>query len=231
MAGPFLAKVTGQGQIIIPQALREALGLRDGDSVLLYPQGEGVRLERVAVLPEPPCEESGSRGAARGRSGERGRGRWGGGPAGEGTPRLVLDTNVLIAALGWDGPERRLLRACMTGELQLRISMPLLDELLRVLTHPKLRFPADDQRALVQDLLRSADLVAAVPDIVALRAEPDYRAVLACAIATGADAIVTSEAHLLALARFEGIPILSATSALRSLLPDPPQAPEAGGAG
>lgn len=51
MAGQFLAKITGKGQITIPKALREALGFRDGDYVLVFPQGQGMRIEKAAVSP------------------------------------------------------------------------------------------------------------------------------------------------------------------------------------
>lgn len=51
MSRQYLAKVTGKGQITIPKALREAVGLRDGEYVLLFPQGQGVRLEKAAISP------------------------------------------------------------------------------------------------------------------------------------------------------------------------------------
>ncbi len=51
MAESYVAKVTAKGQLTIPKALRDALHLRDGEYVLLYPQGEGLRMERAAVSP------------------------------------------------------------------------------------------------------------------------------------------------------------------------------------
>ncbi len=51
MVRSYVAKITGKGQLTIPKAMREALNLRDGAYVLLYPQGEGVRLERAAISP------------------------------------------------------------------------------------------------------------------------------------------------------------------------------------
>ena len=37
-----MAKVTTKGQITIPKAIRELLGVRTGDKVLFYDMGEGV---------------------------------------------------------------------------------------------------------------------------------------------------------------------------------------------
>ena len=48
--------------------------------------------------------------------------------------RLVLDTNVLVSAAFWKGPEWRLLQACLKGNHQLITSPFILEELRRVLT-------------------------------------------------------------------------------------------------
>jgi predicted nucleic acid-binding protein len=44
--------------------------------------------------------------------------------------------------------------------------------------------------------------------------DPDDDAVLACAVAARAEAIVTGDAHLLDLKQYEGIPILTAAQLL-----------------
>lgn len=61
MKTQFLAKITGKGQITIPKALREAIGLQDGEYVLLYPQGQGVRLEKAAIAPLERFDELAAR--------------------------------------------------------------------------------------------------------------------------------------------------------------------------
>jgi antitoxin PrlF len=49
MAQPYVAKLTSKGQVTLPKALRDSLGLADGDLLLLYVEGRGVRLEKAAV--------------------------------------------------------------------------------------------------------------------------------------------------------------------------------------
>jgi putative PIN family toxin of toxin-antitoxin system len=135
-----------------------------------------------------------------------------------GTPRrrVVLDTNVLISAIGWNGPERRIYRACLDGEVELCTSESLLQELSRVMTYPKLGFSPEDRQAMLETILRIA-LVASEPPVVsAVGADPDDDAVLACAVATGADIIVTGDSHLLALGRYRGIPIVRASAVVGS---------------
>jgi putative PIN family toxin of toxin-antitoxin system len=51
--------------------------------------------------------------------------------------RLVLDTNIVVSGLLWDGAPRRLLRAAASANVLLFISPPLLEELTDVLSRRK----------------------------------------------------------------------------------------------
>jgi putative PIN family toxin of toxin-antitoxin system len=51
--------------------------------------------------------------------------------------RLVLDTNVVVSGLLWNGPPRRLLQAAIDGEVDLFTSAVLLDELAHTLGYTK----------------------------------------------------------------------------------------------
>lgn len=52
--------------------------------------------------------------------------------------RLVLDTNVVVAGLLWNGPPRRLLEQAISGDaVELFSSPALLDELMQTLRHSK----------------------------------------------------------------------------------------------
>lgn len=47
----YVAKISGKGQITLPKQLRERYGLKEGDYLLLSPQGQGLRLQKAAVSP------------------------------------------------------------------------------------------------------------------------------------------------------------------------------------
>jgi putative PIN family toxin of toxin-antitoxin system len=49
--------------------------------------------------------------------------------------RVVLDTNTLISALGWNGVERVLVKECLKGEHDLYTSNQILEEVSRVLDY------------------------------------------------------------------------------------------------
>lgn len=130
---------------------------------------------------------------------------------GEEKPRLVLDTNVLVSALGWPGVERRLLRACMVGRFQLCMSAALLAELIRVLDYPKFVFPVEDRRDFLEEILRIAYFPPSLPEIDVIKEDPPDNNVLACAVGSEATAIITGDSHLLRLGSFREIPILGAS--------------------
>lgn len=71
--------------------------------------------------------------------------------------------------------------------------------------------------ALTARYLAATRLVAAPPIPPAIAADPEDDAVLACALAARADAIVSGDDHLLALRKYRGIPILTVTEALARL--------------
>lgn len=129
--------------------------------------------------------------------------------------KVVLDTNVLISALGWVGQESKVLHFVLQGHLDLLISPDLIDELLRVTRYPKFRFSDSEIDGFLGRLLRYAHVIRPTDAVNAVEEDPDDNIVLACALAGKADWIVTGDAHLLKLRSYEGIPILKAGDVLR----------------
>lgn len=131
-------------------------------------------------------------------------------------PKVVLDTSVIISALGWNGPERRVYELCMRGQIELCLCPAILEELLRVLEYPKFKFPRSHKAALVQDLLRIATLSEpdTAPDIV--KEDPADNHLPACATATQAQFLLTGDQHLLQLSRCGSTTICTAAVFLKS---------------
>ena len=128
-------------------------------------------------------------------------------------PHVVLDTNVLISAAGWNGPPRVLFQACREGRLQLVTSLILLDELKRVLAYPKLKFTEQDIEIFEQAVLTHGYVVEPTRTIAACRDQDDDR-VLECAVEGNVAMIITGDPDLRVLAAFEGIPIRLAKEAV-----------------
>ena len=130
--------------------------------------------------------------------------------------RVVFDTNVLVAALVFPGGSgEEALRRIIEEQDDLLLSKPILDELLGVLAR---KFARDaEELARVAVFLGSlATMVKPVRRLRVLADGPDNR-ILECALAGGADAIVTGDRAMLALGEYRGVRIV----ALRAYLENP----------
>jgi len=121
--------------------------------------------------------------------------------------KVVLDTNVLLAAFATRGLCEALFSACLASH-QIVLSDHILKELRRHL-RGKLKISASHADAIVAFLSEHASIVqpAKVP-ANACRDRSDL-AVLGTAAAAKADVLVTGDRDLLDLGEFQGIPILS----------------------
>jgi putative PIN family toxin of toxin-antitoxin system len=121
--------------------------------------------------------------------------------------KLLLDTNVLVAALIARGTCSDLLEHCVRHHVVVS-SRPLLDELREVLTR-KFRQRAADVRATVRLFEETFTLVTPVPLEAPVCRDPDDDVVLSTARTGECPAIVTGDQDLLILDRFEGIRVLT----------------------
>jgi putative PIN family toxin of toxin-antitoxin system len=126
---------------------------------------------------------------------------------------VVADTNVMVSALLWPGIPHRLLTAAEAGRLTLYASLALVDELLRVLTRPKfaarLRARRTSPEELIHGYLQLAHLIVPPPIPPVVKDDPSDDAVLACAIAARAAYLITGDLHLLRLASYRGVQIVT----------------------
>ena len=121
--------------------------------------------------------------------------------------KLLLDTNVLVAALVARGTCSDLLEHCVRHHVVIS-SRPLLDELRDVLTR-KFRQRAADVRATVRLFEEAFTLVTPVPLEAPACRDTDDDVVLATAHAGEWAAIVTGDQDLLILDPFQGIRVLA----------------------
>lgn len=121
--------------------------------------------------------------------------------------RVLLDTNVLVAAVLFGGLPRRLLDAALQGRFVLVTGVELLDEFEDVLLD---RFGFDRSAArLVRAEMDTIAELAQPRDLPPVSRDLDDDLVLATADAGAAEVIVTGDKDLLVLEAHRGVPILT----------------------
>jgi len=128
--------------------------------------------------------------------------------------KVVLDTNVLVSGLiVSQGPSAQILDATQKGELETIISNSLLQELSEVIARPHIvrKYPkvAEHAERVIDYLRTHSTIVEGKPSQQIIKDDPDDDFVIACAIDGKADYIISGDLHLLALAQYDKIKILS----------------------
>jgi len=124
--------------------------------------------------------------------------------------RVVLDTNVLLAAFAARGLCEALVAACLQSHEihEIVLSEHILGELAEHLSG-KLKMPARQAREIVELVREHADIVEPAELPADICRDPDDVPVLGTAVAGNVEALVTGDAELLKLGEIHDVPILS----------------------
>ena len=72
--------------------------------------------------------------------------------------KLVLDTNVLISGIFWEGNESKILKACKTEDLTNYISPEILDELQKVLFYSKFKLTLEEIEIAIETVISLSNI-------------------------------------------------------------------------
>jgi putative PIN family toxin of toxin-antitoxin system len=128
--------------------------------------------------------------------------------------RAVLDANVFVSGiLSHDGTPGRILRAWRDERFHLVVSERILEEIARVLKYPKISrrhyWSGAEIARFVDDLRQLALLTPGDLTLDVIREDPADNRYLECALEGQALYVVSGDHHLLDLAEFGGVEILS----------------------
>lgn len=135
---------------------------------------------------------------------------------------VVLDTNVIISSLlSAKGAPAEIVRRWEAGKFDVAISVPLINELKRVLTYDRVRkylkFSDEEIDLFLKRLSTTAIIVDPQTTVEVIEEDPDDDRVLECALEGGAAYIVSGNTHLLALKEYQQIVILNPLGFLTAL--------------
>ena len=123
--------------------------------------------------------------------------------------RVVLDTNIYIAAFGHPkGRNATLWAAALAGRYRLLTSPAIVRELARVL-RTDLEWQEEHIQARIRVVAQVAELVSPHTALRVVTADPADDRILECAVDGKADLIVSNDHHLLDLGSYKDIAIVA----------------------
>lgn len=126
--------------------------------------------------------------------------------------KVVLDTNIIVSAVGFGGKPQQILVGVLQEKIKAVTSSILLAELEEVLTK-KLPLSKADILLALEEIKNVFIVVQPKKTINAVRDEEDNR-VLEAALEGGCSYIITGDKELLQLGKWKGISILTASQFL-----------------
>lgn len=134
--------------------------------------------------------------------------------------KVVVDTNQFISSLiSQKGPSAKLIDAWRHYQFTLIINVALLEEIERVFYYPRIIKARDLSERTIETFLKfirkRAVILTNTPKVTVITDDPDDNQVLACAIKSKADYIVSGDTDLLNLKEYQGIPIVTVTEFLK----------------
>jgi len=137
--------------------------------------------------------------------------------------RIVLDTNIWLSALFWEGSSRRIIDIAEKGNIEILVSREIIIEIVEVLQREaKFQKFLDARKEKIQNLARSilklSKLVKTNSKIEAVKEDKDDNKFLECAVDGNADFILSYDNHLLNIRKFNDIQIIKPEEFLRNFI-------------
>lgn len=134
------------------------------------------------------------------------------------TLKVVIDTNVFVSGLFFNGPPFRILRAWQNGQFRMAVSEEIIDEYKRVIESLTQKLGDIDLDAVLERLVIDAEMVAGYSFELPVCEDPDDDKFLACAMLSKSQYLVSGDKHLLKLGTFLETAIVTPRHFLDNLL-------------
>lgn len=137
--------------------------------------------------------------------------------------QIVVDTNIWVSGLLWQGKPWQLLKLAENGDIKLCVAYSMLLELEEVLAYERLQSRLQALQQTPAQLVAYALSLSTVYDIShtglpIVEADPDDDVFVLCAIEAGAEYLVTGDKHLLNLGSYLSVKIVTVTEFFDQML-------------
>jgi len=133
-------------------------------------------------------------------------------------PKVVLDVNVWVPVLLWGGNPAKIIKAAEEGKVATVASEEIVGKISQVLNYPKLRKVYQAAGLCLKDLieavLKVVKFVKVTEKVNVVVEHPADDKFIECALAAGADYIVSGDKHMLKIGGYKKTPILSVSEFL-----------------
>ena len=128
--------------------------------------------------------------------------------------KIVLDTNVWLSGIFWDGEASKILEKAEKKDIQIIISEDILSEIIKVLNREsKFQKYILNLRLSIEDLLRTilsiSTLIETKTKLDIIKADPKDNIILEVALEGKAEHIISYDNHLLNMIEFRNIKIIN----------------------
>ncbi len=124
-------------------------------------------------------------------------------------PKVVIDTNVIISAFGWDGHPEEIIKLVNKGKIENFTSIEMINELSNAIKYPRLKFPESLQAEIIETIFSISSIVNVNQSLNIIDEDPGDNKVIECALSAKAEFIISGDKHLLELKKFKEIEILT----------------------
>jgi len=121
--------------------------------------------------------------------------------------RIVLDTNIFVSGIHWIGSSEKILRLWIEGKLVLISSIPIIDEIVKVLMNFKVPLEPEDI-SWWESLILEKSIIVFPSEKVEIVVDKEDNKFLEAALEGKVQYLVSQDKHLLVLKEYRGIKIV-----------------------
>ena len=128
--------------------------------------------------------------------------------------RVVIDTNIYISAIFWNGKPREVIDLGRDGKIIIFTSLDIENEIAWKLK-TKFKLAEEDVNQILLDFSTFSLPVKINKQLIVVQDDPDDNKFIECALECKANYIISGDTHLLNLKEYEGIKIIKSSQFLK----------------